>query len=92
MLADVAMRYWKNDLRTDLDNNVPTTSANPAFWQHMVTFGISIGLQGTLNPVTALPGLIAGTVLWPNAVADTATAIDDLFHAASQWPWRICGG
>lgn len=81
-LADVAMYYWKTDLRPTLDNIVPTSSADPAFWQHMVTFGISIGLQGTLNPVTDLPGLNAGTTLWPNAVADTASAIDDLFHAS----------
>ena len=47
-LADVAMKYWKTDL-TDMTNNVPTSDANPAFWQHMVTFGISIGLKGTLD-------------------------------------------
>ncbi|HRP88300.1 MAG TPA: hypothetical protein PLS34_12400, partial [Gammaproteobacteria bacterium] len=43
-LADVAMQFWKNDLRTGMRNIVPTTDANPAFWQHMVTFGLSIGL------------------------------------------------
>lgn len=82
VLADVAMRYWKYDLRTDMDNRVPFSTANPAFWQHMVTFGISIGLKGTLDPDTDMPGLVAGTTAWPNAVADSATAIDDLFHAA----------
>jgi hypothetical protein len=65
-LADVAMRYWNTDLRGDLDNIVPTTTANPAFWQHMVTFGISIGLKGSLNPDTDLPALTAGTRFWPN--------------------------
>ena len=92
-LADVAMKYWKTDLRTDLANNVPTTTnddsdpknGDPAFWQHMVTFGISIGLKTTngwasiqdagLNPV------------WPDPVTsdpgkDYATRIDDLLHAA----------
>src|SRR5699024_1145082 len=48
-LADVAMHYWKRDLRTDMANIVPFSPANPAFWQHMVTFGISIGLSGTLD-------------------------------------------
>ena len=87
-LADVAMNYWKNDLR-DLPNNVPTSSANPAFWQHMVTFGISIGLQGTLNPDTALsqPGanndLTDGGLNWPNPLpTENESRIDDLFHAA----------
>src|SRR5690606_7983838 len=46
-LADVAMHFWKRDLRPTLRNIVPTTSANPAFWQHMVTFGLSIGLSGS---------------------------------------------
>ncbi len=87
-LADVAMNYWKNDLR-DLPNNVPTSSANPAFWQHMVTFGISIGLQGTLNPDTAVSQIGAnndltdGGLNWPNPLAaENETRIDDLFHAA----------
>lgn len=92
-LADVAMKYWKTDLRSDLLNNVPTTTnddsdpknGDPAFWQHMVTFGISIGLKTTagwsniqdagLNPA------------WPNPHTedpntDYATRVDDLLHAA----------
>lgn len=88
-LADVAMNYWKNDLRTDLPNNVPSSTANPAFWQHMVTFGISIGLQGTLDPDTAVnaPGanndLTDGGLSWPNPLdAEDDHRIDDLFHAA----------
>ena len=84
-LADVAMRYWKTDLRGDLTNNVPTTDVNPAFWQHMVTFGISIGLKTTrgwssVEDVPASP-------VWPdpntaNPGTDNANRIDDLLHAA----------
>ncbi|MCF7222347.1 pilus assembly protein [Lysobacter sp. TLK-CK17T] len=88
-LADVAMHYWKTDLRTDLDNIVPLSPGNPAFWQHMVTFGISIGLQGTLNPDTAVsaPGdnndLTDGGLSWPDPLdAEDNHRIDDLFHAA----------
>ena len=82
-LADVAMYYWKNDIRDDLKNDVPTSNANPAFWQHMVTFGVSIGEQGTLNPSTALPGLISGATSWPNPnTSENSTRIDDLWHAA----------
>ena len=82
-LADVAMRYWNTDLRGDLDNIVPTTTANPAFWQHMVTFGISIGLKGSLNPDTDLPALTAGTRFWPNPNDnEDFHRIDDLFHAS----------
>lgn len=81
-LADIAMRYWKSDLRTDLANSVPTSPANPAFWQHMVTFAISIGAGGTLNPKTDLPDLISGTKTWPNPSTNlTPETIDDLWHA-----------
>lgn len=82
-LADVAMYYWNRDLRDDLDNDVPTTGTNPAFWQHMRVFGISIGLQGTLNPATDLPGLTSGEISWPNPTdKEDLHRIDDLFHAS----------
>lgn len=93
-LADVAMHYWKTDLRTDdsmgntskpENNNVPTTDANPAFWQHMVTFGISIGLKTTMgwSSVDDVPANPA----WPDPGTskpgtDKAERIDDLLHAA----------
>lgn len=81
-LADVAMYYWKNDIREDLKNDVPTSNANPAFWQHMVTFGISIGEKGELVPTEDLPALTAGTKAWPAPGNDRAANIDDLWHAA----------
>lgn len=81
-LADVAMHYWKTDLRPDLSNIVPTTSGNPANWQHMVTFGISIGLRGTLDPAADLPALTAGSKVWPDPTdREDAERIDDLWHA-----------
>ena len=89
-LADVAMKYWKTDLRPDLDNNLPTGSVTPgdpdqngAFWQHMTTFTISIGLKGTLDPITDWAALKAGTKAWPNPRAGASLhKIDDLYHAA----------
>lgn len=81
-LADVAMHYWKRDLRT-LANDVPSSTANPAFWQHMTTFGVSIGLQGRLNPKVDLPSLVNGTKNWGNPMdAEDEDRIDDLWHAA----------
>ncbi len=85
-LADVAMKYWKNDLRTDsgMVNNVPTTDADPAFWQHMVTFGISIGLSGTRgwSSVDDVKNATSNKS-WPNPNdAEDADRIDDLLHAA----------
>lgn len=90
-LADVAMYYWKNDLRDDLDNLVPETKTNPAFWQHMVTYGVGLGVNGSVDPDTAFNAVATGTdVPWlapkPNeqncagSVCDART--NDLIHAA----------
>ncbi|MCW5597850.1 MAG: pilus assembly protein PilY [Nitrosomonas sp.] len=75
-LADVAMHYWKNDLRPDLDNKVPANNLDPAFWQHMVNFTVGLGVQGTLS---SLP---TGSESWPDPTASEAAKIDDLWHAA----------
>jgi type IV pilus assembly protein PilY1 len=84
-LADVAMHYWKTDLRPQvaMENNVPATTTDPAFWQHMVTFGISLGLKGQLAAPADLPALTAGTKTWPTpSDGGDAENIDDLWHAA----------
>ena len=81
-LADVAMYYWNRDLRTDLDNIVPSSTANPAFWQHMVTFGISIGLRGELPYGSVADVHAAGAFNWPEPGNDRQANIDDLLHAA----------
>ncbi|MDH7454170.1 PilC/PilY family type IV pilus protein [Luteimonas composti] len=82
-LADVAMHYWKTDLREGMRNIVPTNgSTNPAFWQHMVTFGLSIGLTGNtgFRSVGEVP---ADYNAWPDPMpSENATRIDDLLHAA----------
>ncbi|MEN1956331.1 pilus assembly protein [Luteimonas changyuni] len=75
-LADVAMHYWKNDLRDGMDDIVPTTTANPAYWQHMVTFAISIGMRGNINPGGPYPGQTGGAASWGS------NKIDDMLHAA----------
>ena len=54
-LADVAMKYWITDLRTSAANEVPTSTEDPAFWQHMTTFTLGLGFspvdgQGTTAP------------------------------------------
>ena len=53
-LADVAMYYYKNDLRTTgplsiTKNDVKTTSKDTASHQHMVTFTLGLGLDGLMN-------------------------------------------
>lgn len=84
-LADVAMYYWNRDLRTDLANRVPKSDVNPAFWQHMVTYGVGIGVTGTIDPAVAFAASAAtppGSVSWPNPTSTDAGKLDDLLHAA----------
>ncbi len=85
-LADVAMKYWKNDLRPDLENRVPSSSINPAFWQHMVTFGVGLGVLGSVDPITAFAAIGSGAnVNWPPPPNDNSSSpakLDDLLHAA----------
>lgn len=81
-LADVAMHYWKRDLRTDIVNSVPTSPSNPAFWQHMVTFGVGLGVQGSVNADSAFDAIKTGaTITWPATNTDPGK-IDDLLHAS----------
>lgn len=85
-LADVAMYYWKKDLRPDLANAVtPVTKVgyeNPAFWQHMVNYTIAFGVEGSLQNPEDLAALKAGTKSWPNPGSGGSATIDDLWHAA----------
>lgn len=76
-LADNAMYYWKRDIQPDLPNDVPTNSQDPAFWQHMVMFGVGLGVNGTSD----LPQMLAGTKAWPNPNDGALERIDDLAHA-----------
>lgn len=83
-LADVAMKYYKEDLST-LADKVPVTSVDPqsvaanSMHQHMVTFTAAFGVNGTLSAGPTSP---TGTFTWPQPVSDTQTTIDDMRHAA----------
>lgn len=81
-LADIAMYYWKRDLRTNLSNNLRPTSTNPSFWQNMNTFTLSLGLKGTLDPDSDLGRLSSGAISWPDPTAGSPEKLDDLWHAA----------
>ncbi|MDG0854629.1 pilus assembly protein [Roseateles puraquae] len=103
-LADVAQYYYITDLRTPAlnnctgsianqdvcDNIVPTDRKDNNSAQHMTTFTLGLGLNGTLTYVkdyeTRQSGdyfdIKQGTKIWPEPVADTLTAVDDLWHAA----------
>lgn len=81
-LADVAMYYWMRDLLPGLPNKVPTTSRNPADWQHMITYTIGLGVDGSISKADAFAAInnpSAPKITWPQA---SDNQIDDLLHAA----------
>ena len=90
-LADVAAYYYNNDLRSDKTNNVRSNCARDyADHQHMTTFTLGLGVNGTCGPdhcipetdpsgCAALPN-ISRTWLDPDRYGDAK--IDDLEHAA----------
>lgn len=83
-LADVASYYWKNDLRTDMANKVPTNTKDPAFWQHMVNFTVGFGVTGSISSATIAAAFTSSppTITWPDPTASDPNKIDDLAHAA----------
>jgi type IV pilus assembly protein PilY1 len=89
-LADVAMYYWKNDLCPSITNNVPISSLDPAFWQHMVTYGIGLGVPTQIDPTTAFNAIKTNAAIaWPDPqtantqlIPGIPARIDDLLHAA----------
>lgn len=101
-LADVAYYYYITDLRPgacdtpDLcTDNVLPSGTDPKVddtlkTQHMVTFTVGLGVDGTLtyldgyktSKVGDYNSLVQGTINWPVPTKDTPETIDDLWHAA----------
>lgn len=86
-LADVAMYYYEHDLNTNLNNDVPISTEDTidlADHQHLVTYTLSFGVDGTIEQST-YPECVSGGVCpdpWPNPFDSNAKKIDDMFHAA----------
>lgn len=95
-LADVAAYYWKTDLRPDLSNAVSPSARDPAFWQHLTTFTVGLGISGTgkvnrtagglaaMSTQTERDQLVAGRVgvQWPSIAPEHPNTGDDLLHAS----------
>jgi type IV pilus assembly protein PilY1 len=101
-LADVAYYYYINDLRPEVlvsgedvwENNVAPTGTDTATWQHMTTFTLGLGLDGTLDyqsnydavppPAGDYADIVNGTKNWPAPPSggNEEKALDDLWHAA----------
>lgn len=91
-LADVAMKYWEQDLQPSIPNEVPPSAEDPAFWQHMATFTLGLGFDpvGISPSGTTIPqifnwadgGTPIGGFSWPQPGANSIYNIADLAHAA----------
>ena len=97
-LADVAMKFYNDDLADGLDNNMPTNSYDKQKTQHMVTYTISFGVTGSIDPLDINgdgvsdnpsyaddPYFLNPATLhpdWPNPYSGSSEKIDDLWHAA----------
>jgi len=92
--ADGAMQYYERDLKANLSNNVPTNYIDLANHQHMVTYGLSFGVQGPLRAANPdFNALCAGDPplntcktgctcpTWKSPSAADFNVLDDLWHA-----------
>lgn len=95
-LADVAAYYWKRDLQPNIDNYVPTiadvvdendsgireTIGDPAFWQHMMTYGIGLGVEGSVSRNDAVSAVLDGSSIeWWDGNSNE-NKINDLLRAS----------
>ncbi|MDO4636838.1 MAG: PilC/PilY family type IV pilus protein [Lautropia sp.] len=88
-LGDIAMYYWKNDLRPDIPNNIVPDKDDPSFWQNLTMYTLSFGVDGLLKAGTTeqqaqtLKDIAEGKQHWPERIPkESPQAIDDLWHAA----------
>ncbi|WP_286240305.1 pilus assembly protein [Neptuniibacter halophilus] len=78
-LADVAMHYYERDLMPGLDDKVHISPRDTNKQQHMVTYTVAFGVNGTLD---RNPGPDEDSFPWPTPVRLQDTTIDDMRHAA----------
>ena len=88
-LADWAAYYWQKDLQPNIPNRVAGTKKDNAFWQHMQTFTIGLGILGRMSDKQANEFLKDQArvrdkhIFWafPTNVDTDYERIDDLLHA-----------
>ncbi|MCG8641588.1 MAG: hypothetical protein MI862_17795, partial [Desulfobacterales bacterium] len=97
-LADIAFQYYNTDLSDSLPDSLPTNVYDKNRAQHMVTYSVSFGVTGSIDPTDMdNDGKIDSPTYeedpyflnektphptWPDPTAGDAEKIDDLWHAA----------
>jgi type IV pilus assembly protein PilY1 len=84
-LADLGLLFYTQRLRTDLPagrvpisaSTAPNADRNPDL--HINTYGLSLGVRGSVWPTNLDPFVTAPN--WPTPVGDTPAMLDDLWHA-----------
>ena len=86
-MADMAARYWAQDLRPDLTDGIAPIANNPAYWQHMVFYSIGLGIRGSVSNKDVakynsdfLSG-VSTTLNWGSPTT-SVNVINDYVHAA----------
>ena len=94
-LADTAMHFYETDLFPLVDDQVPVSprdidgapdgafSPTDTMHQHMKTYTIAFGVQGTVDPTT-VPTDPTTPFAWPDPFDAPQHKIDDLLHAATN--------
>lgn len=85
-LADVALHYWRTDLRsgstTGLVNNAsPGGPSSPPFWQNLTTYSVGIGVFPTMTDAQ-ISAARSGSLSWATPTYQALQNVDDLIHAA----------
>ena len=83
--------YWK-DLTSTTTVDTTNPGANntvywnpvndPATWQHVSQFFVTLGVAGTLDYPGDYAALLAGTKAWPQPANNSAPGVDDTWHGA----------
>jgi type IV pilus assembly protein PilY1 len=103
-LADVAQYYYQTDLRSGMENNVPSSGTgvedDKAPWQHMTTFTLGLGLFGVLQfhsdyktntqPGSTFNQIRSGAIDWP-APPDSTSISSDPEKADDMWHTAVNG-
>jgi type IV pilus assembly protein PilY1 len=104
-LADVAQYYYQTDLRSTMENNVPSAGSgvedDRAPWQHMTTFTLGLGIFGNLSFHSDYKTstdqnkdfykLRNGIINWPVPTDNTNTPFDEPARADDLWHTAVDG-
>jgi type IV pilus assembly protein PilY1 len=94
-MADLAIHYWKRDLRPEAEfpNTLPMYGSNIATWQHMTTYTVGLGVDGSIGwpdveRAVAQKSLLAWGDPRTDKINDYSTyateRMNDLVHAAAN--------